>query len=218
MYWRLDDSVTACRSADRILFLNVGRDRYLTLPPSLNEPFAAWLSAPADAVPEALGAVLGQLDINPMQVAAAGLPAEVLVPKPSPIDSEQLPGRPVRAGDLLSVGRAVVSAARDVRARPLKDVLARRFAGRSPAEPPAPDLKSRLAVFRSVRPLIPVPRVCLHDCLALLDWLGPGSGVTLTFGVSAYPFAAHTWLQAGDRVLDDHPESPSRFEPILQLP
>jgi hypothetical protein len=52
-----------------------------------------------------------------------------------------------------------------------------------------------------------------------MDWLGADRALAqLTFGVAAYPFAAHSWIQADGCRIDDHPESPSRFQPILQLP
>lgn len=136
------------------------------------------------------------------------------------MDSPWLPWVRPKAGDLRSVAIATYRAWRDVRSGRLVEILSRRFASRTtpPATAQTPDLNARLAVFRSARPLVPIPRKCLHDCLALRDWLGPdGQGLTLVLGVSASPFAAHSWLQAGHQVIDDHPDSPSRYQPILHL-
>jgi hypothetical protein len=216
MYWRLSPSVTACLAADRILFLDLVRDRYLTLPKVLTADFLSWTRSPADLAPQSLHEILAELGVEAGPAQDAGFPAQVLLPKASPIESRCHPAVQVRTADLLTVWRAVASAAHDVKSRPLAEVLARRPGRRDPAAGPAPDLARRVAIFRSVRPWIPVRRICLHDCLAMLDWLGRESaGVSLVLGVSVYPFAAHCWLQAGDQVLDDHPESPSRFQPIL---
>jgi hypothetical protein len=120
---------------------------------------------------------------------------------------------------LVSITRAVKSASKDVRTKPLSRILAERLPVATESSRPVAELFRQLAIFRSARPLIPVPRICLHDCLALADWLGPSfRGASLVFGVSAVPFAAHCWLQKDGVVLDDHPESPSRYRPILHLP
>lgn len=213
MYWRLSAAVTACVAADRILFLDVAKDRYFALPPSLSESFLTWLEAPQTELPESCAAALAGF-------GTAGLrPSRCTVPSPLPLDSKALARHSVSARDLVSVGRCVVSAYREVRSQPLAAVLARRFPASRPKGAPVGDLEARLATFRSARPWIPVPRVCLHDALALMDWLGASAGgVTLVFGVSTYPFAAHSWVQTDRMVLDDHPESPSRFQPILHLP
>jgi hypothetical protein len=214
-YWRLSDTVSACLASDRILFLDIRRDRYLALPSMHNDGFLTWLRSPGDAPPRSCRPMLAQLGVR----TGSGAPAECFVATPAPIDSLYLPPRPVRIGDMLAVGRAVMSASMDVRSRPLAALLGRRLpAAMRDLRPPA-DLKSRLAIFRSARPFVPVRRVCLHDCLALVDWLGPGAGgITLVFGVSARPFAAHSWLQVDGEVVDDHPESPCRYQPILHLP
>ena len=218
MYWRLSQSVTACLAADRIIFLDIACDRYSSLPQTLTGEFLAWLGRPGSPPPNACVRILSDLRVNARDSVAAGFPAECSLARASPIDSEPTPPCRIRARDLVSVARSVISAARDVRSRPLASVLERRLGGRTDQDRTAAGLKAKLAAFRSARPLVPVPRVCLHDCLALIEWLGASSaGVSLVFGVSAYPFIAHCWLQSGTDLLDDHPESPSRFEPILHF-
>lgn len=216
-YWRLSDTVTACLVSDRILFLDLARDRYLALPAAQNDRFLSWVQSPGGEPPHSCHAMLAELDVSTR--ALRGLPSECVVARPTLVDPIHVPRRRVRVRDLLSVGRATGSAWADVRSRPLANVLARRFPAAKRDAGSGADLESRLAIFRSARPLVPIRRVCLHDCLALVDWLGPsGGGVTLILGVSAFPFAAHCWLQVGADVVDDHPDSPSRYQPILHLP
>lgn len=58
--------------------------------------------------------------------------------------------------------------------------------------------------YRRYRAWLPTKPVCLPDSLALRRILARrGHHPDLVFGVSAYPFAAHCWLQSGDLVLDD---------------
>lgn len=221
MYWRLGESMTACIASGQVVVLDVARDRYFALPPSANDAFASWLTQPDTGAPPAtcrrILAEMMALDQNELD----GLrPVPCRVAMPDTLDAAPLPAPVMSSRNLVGVGRAVVSAWRDVRTKPLALVLGRRLAPGRDEQAAAADgsVPTRLAEFRAVRPLIPVPRVCLHDCLALIDWLGPASvPVQLVFGVTAFPFAAHSWVQAGGRVVDDHPESASRFQPILHF-
>jgi hypothetical protein len=192
IYWRLSRDVTACLAADRILFLDLACDRYRALPLGLTQAFLSWVQCPGRPPPRSCSSILAELRFDARAARRAGFPQAQEIARPSPIDSARLPRVAVGARDLLSVGRAVVCAAREVRSRPLVVSLERRFRLRQARRETHRELKSRLALFRSARPLVPARRVCLHDCLALIDWLGPASaGIDLVFGVSAYPFTAH---------------------------
>lgn len=221
MYWRLTPNLTACIAADRVLFLDVARDRYFAAPPAINDEFASWLCSGntigAFSRSRSLLVDLAMLDPEDAEHIA---PKACHVAMPAPLDAQSLPLSRIGPGTIAGVGRAVIRARRDVKNGPLASILAHRL---SPAQYVSnredADRRVRLAAFRTARPLIPVPRVCLHDCLALVDWLGPArAGTQLVFGVAAFPFAAHSWLQADGRVIDDHPESASRFQPILHFP
>lgn len=214
-YWRLGPAVTACRAADRILFLDAARDHYLALPADLTEPFAAWLETPGTGLADPCRSALAELAPGTKETVT---PRRCQIGMPRPRDARVLAPRQPGMSDIAAVGREVFRAWRHVRTRPLAAIAEHR-----PQEPACPalhraDLETKLALFRSARPLIPVPRVCFHDCLALLRWIGPAAPhAALVFGVSATPFAAHCWVQAEGWVLDDHPESPSRFAPILHV-
>jgi len=168
MYWRLSETVTACLVADRILLLDVDRDRYLTVPRTLDRDFLTWLEFGTDR-PETCSEILAGIGIG----ASDAIPQRCFVEKPSTLDSRRLEAPRLTAGDLLSVGRTVMSAAREVRSRPFREVLAKRAARIPRHRSATAELESRLARFRAARTLIPVPRVCLHDCLAFacMAWL-----------------------------------------------
>jgi hypothetical protein len=60
--------------------------------------------------------------------------------------------------------------------------------------------------------------VCLFDSLALIHFLAQyGLYPDWVFGVSADPFEAHCWVQAGQVVLNDTVERVSAFTPILTI-
>lgn len=219
MYWRLSDTVTFCVASDRILFLDVQRDRYFALPPIHEEAFLAWLGPSGRVLPGPCRDLLRDCGLLDSDRSGEPVATPCQVVAPTTVDAEPLPPQPIRPAAMVGVGRAVLSAWHDVRSRPLGAILARRLSKNAFSEPAGTAREPKVAEFRTIRPLIPVPRVCLHDCLALLDWLGPERRqAQLVFGVSAYPFAAHCWVQVDGAVLDDHPDSPSRFQPILHFP
>lgn len=221
MYWRLTPNLTVCIAAGRVLFLDVARDRYFAAPAAINDEFANWLCSGLTIAASARScSLLVDLAMLDPEGAEDIAPKACHVAMPAPLDAQTLPLSRIGPCTIAGVGRAVVRARRDVKNRPLASILAHRL---SPAQyvpnRGVADRQMRLAAFRTARPLIPVPRVCLHDCLALVDWLGPArAGTQLVFGVAAFPFAAHSWVQADGRVIDDHPESVSRFQPILHFP
>lgn len=219
IYWRLKDSLTACVATDRILFLDIKRDRYLALPDAETGRFAECLQQSAGGpLPDRCCDLLSRLGIVDAGGAATLTATPRTVTRPEPFDSEWSPPVPIRAPLLWGVAKTVISASRDIRTQPLEQVLRRRLSA-DQADLAAPTRADRVVQFHSVRPFIPVPRVCLHDCLALIEWFGGArGGVELVFGVSSHPFAAHCWVQADGVVLDDHPDSPSRYQPILHFP
>lgn len=216
LYWRLSDTITACVAHGRVIILDVANDRYRALP-QVDEPsFIRWLSTPASPPPPRCRDSLIALDIDQDQLEEIR-PVACRVSMPLPLDPDPVPQIRVSASLLIGVAKCLLPAWRTVRSNHLQRALAQASKSMKGTGPPDLPMRMKLAQFRAVRPLIPVPRVCLHDCLALVDWLGPASGAELVLGVSPYPFNAHCWVQADGRVIDDHPQSPSRFHPILHL-
>ncbi len=216
-YWRLTRDVTCCVNGGRVICLDIARDRYFAPPAATDSVLIGWLDGePAtqevDRLLVAMGIVLSAHHRRPV-------PVEIAVEMPVAVDAVPLPVPSVSPATVIGVAAAVISASRAVKRQPLAHSLTKAFAGMPPR--PVTNTSARdekIALFRAARPLIPVPRICLHDCLALLNWLeAHRSGVTLIFGVSAWPFNAHCWLQAEGRSIDDFPMSPSRFEPILHM-
>jgi hypothetical protein len=59
---------------------------------------------------------------------------------------------------------------------------------------------------------------CLPRSIALAFCLAAtGTRAKLVFGVQLPPFAAHSWVQLGDMVVNDSAEEARRFEPILVI-
>jgi hypothetical protein len=78
--------------------------------------------------------------------------------------------------------------------------------------------RSLISSFNELRLFYARPYVCLFDSLALIHFLAQyGLYPDWVFGVSADPFEAHCWVQAGQVVLNDTVERVSAFTPILTI-
>ena len=74
-------------------------------------------------------------------------------------------------------------------------------------------------VFERLRPWFYVGKdACLFDSLMLIHFLS-SYRITATwiFGVKTAPFAAHCWVQQGDVVLNDIPDTVCRYTPIMTV-
>jgi hypothetical protein len=77
-------------------------------------------------------------------------------------------------------------------------------------------LAELVATFHQLRPFYVRKYVCLYDSLALVEFLAHYRLFPQwVFGVTAEPFAAHCWVQQGDRVLNDSVEYVRGFTPIM---
>ena len=76
--------------------------------------------------------------------------------------------------------------------------------------------RSLVSVFDRLRLFYPRSYLCLFDSLALVHFLARFHVYPdWVFGVTADPFEAHCWVQAGSIVLNDTVERVSAFTPIM---
>jgi hypothetical protein len=83
-----------------------------------------------------------------------------------------------------------------------------------------PELQQLVFTFRKLRPWLYTARDgCLFDSLAMVDFLYRRSiSAVWVIGVrTANPFAAHSWVQYGDLVLNDDLVKVEEFTPILYV-
>ncbi len=75
------------------------------------------------------------------------------------------------------------------------------------------------AAFLFLRPFVfGAQDACLYDSIALTRFLASYKQFpTCVIGVQTGPFGAHCWVQAGEVVFNDSPESVRRFTPILAV-
>lgn len=78
------------------------------------------------------------------------------------------------------------------------------------------DVRKIVLIFRSLRPIYPRNYLCLYDSLALLEFLSfyriyP----RWVFGVIADPFHAHCWVEDDGLVYNDVTDRVRRYKPIM---
>lgn len=73
------------------------------------------------------------------------------------------------------------------------------------------------AAYERLRPFVLTAHEnCLHDSLTLIGFLASeGVFPRWVIGVKTRPFAAHSWVQMGETVLNDQHETVRQFRPIL---
>lgn len=219
MIWHILPHVSACIVSGQIILLDVRRDRYFAVPAGLAADVRTWLAGPDNyPAPHALTHLLQTTGIStpgdPALSAACSKGVTIPAAAPIPASSDmRLP-----AHDHVRIASVLVGTWLSLRLRPLREMLTRtgRRESLKAIEPDA--LATRAAAYAKARRFLPIPRNCLLDSLALDQWLGAGgAGRYLVLGVTAYPFAAHCWLQSDDLVLNDSYDRVSRYTPILVL-
>lgn len=225
--YRIRDGIGFVCFEGRTIILDVTADRYWQLGADAGAALEALRTGAPDQVDtQALARLRAFGFVEPAPAATPGLsshavPTQGPLPPPSGslLEAPTLPQR----GDVWVAGEVALLAftARAVlRARPLAAVLdrivTRRTRTRAPEDGPGLDLLAQQ--FARLRRLVPLRPLCLPDSLAFLWFvMRRGHAPRLVFGVEAFPFTAHCWVQDGSLVLTDALDHASRFRPILIL-
>jgi hypothetical protein len=217
---RLRSDIGFCRFATCTIVLDIAADRY-------------WrLDAEAGSLFDAIAAA-GELEIDSAdaeRLAAAGFltsagrsfrfPSAPMPPTPATSAIETQDGDGAGYGTAGEIGTLILWWRLAVRTRRLSTHLERQAARKAMLSSTAPssDIVHLARTFRYWRRIVPLKPLCLPDSLALMTFLmRRGHQPTLIFGVEAYPFSAHCWLQQGTMVLNDAVGHTTLFQPILAI-
>jgi hypothetical protein len=219
MRYKVRDGLAFCITGGRTIFLDVAADRYFGLRPEWDAAFRRYLEAQEDGAgiePLLRGHILVTADEGePFSQQAVILPArrEVLAET----------GHLLNGRTLLFI-LAQLKAMLDLRFRRFDRIIfgfADRSQGLGVGGGDCPDLTEWgpiVNAFAASAPLRPRNTHCLTNSIAFMDMaLSARLPAKLILGVSASPFSAHCWVQAGDTVLNDRLENISAFEPILAI-
>lgn len=204
----------------RAVFLDLRRDRYVALERTLEESFRRLRSASEPALPAGADAdallATGLFRRTCLRVRSQPAPAET--PSASLLDEPDT-RRPGWV-DTLRAWATVAQTRRRLAGQPLLEIVDRLRESRRYPRPPgdATATEDAARLFLAARAFVPVPRACLLDALAMLDWLGDvAGGVTLVFGVRLDPFGAHCWLQTDRLLLTDAHDTVGMFVPVMSV-
>lgn len=219
MRYRLAPQVSFCETGHRLVFLDVATDRYFCLEPPMEAAFRAAMAndprAPADT--------LQTLIARGVLIAGEGLLAST-TPPPEPRHSafDFLERRGLQPLRTMRAVAALIGARGSLRKRGLAatlDALAHVTVNdrRTPAPNDADSVAVALA-FRTTQLLVSPLDQCLPRSIALATLLfREGASASFVMGVRLRPFLAHSWVQAGDVVLNDRPDTVRTFTPILVI-
>lgn len=215
MVWSLLPHLTACIAGESVLLLDLRQDRYFRLPARPGSAARQWLAEPSELPPPEVLALLerqGVLRKGDPDLHVSITPVEIPETLEIPVTPDAL-----GAAQGLRIAAAVASAWIGLRTRRLQSIVTARRQWR--ATRPQVDgsvTPGRLAGYHRARRLVPLPKNCLLDSLALDRWLGgPEPGRHLVFGVTVEPFLAHCWLQSPTMILNDNYDHVRRYTPIL---
>lgn len=216
---QINHRVGFCRFDDCTIVLDVAADRYWRLSAEAGRVLAGIEAGDNQPVDPQMLAYLVDLKL----IAATGThraarTGSIAVPRQSVLDTSASAPRSslIMAAEIVAL---VAQARRCVRRRSLgqnlENLACRRTRLSGSPTAPVADLARH---FHRYRHLLPGEGTCLPDSLALLWFvMRRRHQPKLVFGVEAYPFAAHCWVQQGDVVLSDLLDYVTLFRPILAL-
>jgi hypothetical protein len=234
----LQPHVFLCRGKRHWVILDVNRDKYLCVErrqfEALGPSLEGWEestgpgghgAATASEVAGALASDLLGLGILSERAADAKDALPTAYPLPTEAIDPDFPA-PSRSSSCIHAGTFFASSARasrELRRQPLQltveSVRARKSRNVGRAGPPDFErARSLVSVFDRLRLYYPRSYLCLFDSLALIHFLARFRVFPdWVFGVTADPFEAHCWVQAGSVVLNDTVERVSAFTPIMYI-
>ena len=216
----------ACALDGQVILLDLRRNRYMAVPesPALSLGIGGW---PPCLSPTSTRVIDSWSIARRLQ--SRGLLVDHPVPLRPPTDLPE-PGRCIdfhsRAGqgrtaltNVIRIVSSTMTAAWWLRHRSLATIVNGIESSRRGhvGQDSATELDRLSAAYARLKPLVLTSRdQCLLDSLALLRFLSHWQlAATWVIGVKTRPFAAHSWLQCGSSVLNDHHERVRQYRPIL---
>ena len=229
-YW-LSSHVHVCVTDNYAVLLDLRRDKYIGVArehvPALGRLVVGWpvmshsehqhAQPPASLLNKMLDT--GMLTTDPALGREAQPPS---IPRPQfPAIEADLERRPhITIRNVFQVLIAAATAKTLLKRRSIEDVVTRvqrRKERHASTDFDLDAARPLVEAFLYLRPLFFTTKdECLFDSLVLVELLARNRMFPAwLFGVTTSPFKAHSWVQAGDRVLNDQPERVSQFAPIL---
>lgn len=220
-HYVLRDDISYCRIGERLVFLDVGSDRYFHLPGPLEQALTAHLDGTGCSRSQ-LDQLIKRAILVPATVAVSDDRPSIRPVSRSAMEAASEPQR-FRLSERLEVFATVLVTRIALKFSTLKKVLeglqaARRFRTTSSAQRedfPERQILDASAAFRRARLYVPIDMRCLLDSIAMARFLlRRGIPAHIVFGVALDPFSAHCWVQVDDLVLNDSVGNVASHTPI----
>lgn len=227
MRYQLREDLSCCDVDGNMIFLDIAQDRYFKLTGPLEKAIRRFRAH--EDVPSTLleGLVEARILVEAPGLKAPATIANIQHAAGSAMEQPAaIAVRHVSAAIVFEVMALISSTRHHLKVRTLKVILdeARAYRDRKTGlhEVTTPavidgNLLGANWQFARARRYVPIEPVCLLDSLSLLRFLSRrGLFANIVLGVTAEPFAAHCWVQAGDIVLnetlsDAHAHTPIRM-------
>lgn len=216
MGWTLAPGVSFCRVGEKLIFLDLNRDRYVALGNGIRSAFDRLMSGEPNDSDSMTGLIAtGLIDRcdceTKLEAVSANVPTSDLSALPMERPGFQMTIAAFRhlywARGAMQSGRLAKTVSALKYSKLHRDV--------SDNEQGLVDLAAAYAMARLLVPLTPK---CLIDSLALFRLLvAQNMSPNLIFGVRLTPFAAHCWLQSSTVVLTGSAEDARNFTPIMLI-
>ena len=234
----LAQHVHFCELDSTVIVLDLARDKYLGLSKSVTQSLAATVRGwpepnthellepgriPADEASRIIGELIAQGALTSRATdGKEATPTRLDSRAPHIALDHNVPrGRGIQSGDVVKFLAACLFTFWSLRCRSLQNavetVAARKASHRCKPEFDAALAADLVAIFRRLRSFaFSSHRRCLFHALVLVNFLSRyGVYPHFVMGVKVNPWAAHSWVQSGEYVLDGTPEQVRFFTPIL---
>lgn len=209
-HYVLRDDLSYCRVGERLVFLDVGSDRYFHLPYPMEQALAAYLDG-AGCPDTDISKLVKRSILVEQTGTTIGSRASIEPAVRSAVEASLQP-RNLRITELMEVFAIVLITRMNLKISKLKSILdglaADKHIQTRRTKPPTELFEQRLsdaaAVFRRARLYVPIEMRCLLDSIAMARFLHRRRiHAHIVFGIALDPFAAHCWVQVDDLVLND---------------
>jgi len=213
MQCKLDELIAFCRVCDRLVFLDIGADRYFGLSAAAEAKFLAHqeMQQPNPASNSFSVSMASGRNVCFLQCdrpAAAELSS-----------LEDAPGRAfgIRCAELLARHvLARIELRRGGFAASLEHI--RRRKENQPVRNNSPVLHREVEAVRHCRAVLDLREKCLVHSIAVMHaMIGAGALPDLVLGIRLFPFEAHAWVEWQGSVVNDHADVVRAFTPILVI-
>ncbi|MCP1374691.1 lasso peptide biosynthesis B2 protein [Dyella lutea] len=217
----LRSDLSYCQVGQRLVFLDIGSDRYFHLTPPMERGLTKYLTGDDCSEIDVRELVDRSILVEPPSSKASDQPS--IAPADHSAMEVATPSRPLRILETIEVFAVVVATRIKLKTSMLGNLLDRLATTRTIRSARIASLNDiseqhildAAAAFRRARLYVPIDMRCLLDSIAMANFLSRrGIAAHVVFGVALDPFSAHCWVQAGNLVLNDSLGNVASHTPI----